>query len=57
MRAFQIATVAVPIPLKLFGYLPQELENGRYALEASVTPMTEVERTGFRSQSMAGINK
>lgn len=57
MRAFQLATLAVPIPLLDFGHIPNEVVDKRFAIEAEIKPMHEADVDVFQKVAAANVNK
>ncbi|GAB7325496.1 hypothetical protein MBLNU13_g09505t1 [Cladosporium sp. NU13] len=57
VRAFQIATIAIPMPLMVFRYISLELENKRYAFGSDVVPLRQDEINASNERAKILVNK
>ena len=57
VRAFQLATIAVPMPLMVFRYISSELENKRYAFGSDVVPLRQDEINASNERARTLVNK
>lgn len=57
MRAFQLSTIVMPLPLMVFRYIAKEVSNPRYALESEVFYMTCAELEASDEKARDNVNK
>lgn len=56
IRAFQLASIAVPMPAVAFTYIDRDLENEQYAIEAPISPLDQNQADKMRHTARFRIN-
>lgn len=57
IRAFQLATICMPLPLWIFSYISQELSDPDFAIAASIEPLNASRVKTLDDKARSNVNK